>query len=90
MLGDIADAPKVQKYHTPEMFYDLFKSAFERVQVGYDTGVNVYAIAKNPLPLEGLREALEFEFDLPYPDGSKMNMTRQAISAFEKRLGVKL
>jgi hypothetical protein len=90
MLGDIADAPKVQKYHTPEMFYDLFKSAFKRVQVGYDVGINVYALAKNPLPLEGLKEALEFEFDLPYPDGSKMNMTRQAISAFEKRLGVKL
>lgn len=90
MLGDIADAPKVQKYHTPQMFYDLFKTAFEKVQVGYDTGVNVYALAKNPLPLSGLKEALNFEFDLPYPDGSKMNMNLEAIAAFEKRHEVKI
>lgn len=84
-LGDLGGAPKVQKYHSSEMFYRLFKSAFETVQAGYDTGVNVFAIARKPLPLAGLREALEFEFDLPYPDGSRMGLVDEAIAAFEKR-----
>jgi hypothetical protein len=90
MLGDIAAAPKVQKYHTPAMFYDLFKSAFAKVQAGYDTGVNVYAVAKNPLSLKGLKQALEFEFNLPYPDGSRMGLAQEAIAAFSQRHGVDL
>jgi len=89
-LGDIQTAPKAQKYHTPKMFYNLFKTAFKTVNVGYDTGVNVRAICAEPLPLDGLKEALEFEFDLPYPDRSRMGLVKEAIDAFEKRLGVKL
>lgn len=90
MLGDIASAPKVQKYHTPQMFYELFKTAFAKVEVGYDIGINVYAVAKESLPLDGLRAALEFEFDLPYPDGSKMGLVEEAIEAFQKRHSIKL
>ncbi len=89
-LGDIQSAPKAQKYHTARMFYDLFKTAFQTVQAGYDAGVNVKAICCDPLPPDGLREALEFEFDLPYPDGSRMGLAAEAVAAFEKRLGVKL
>ncbi len=89
-LGDIQSAPKAQKYHTARMFYDLFKTAFQTVQAGYDTGVNVRAISADPLPPKGLRKALEFEFDLPYPDGSRMGLAAEAVAAFEKRLGVKL
>lgn len=89
-LGDIQSAPKAQKYHTPRMFYDLFKTAFRTVDAGYDAGVNVRVIAADPLPPKGLRKALEFEFDLPYPDGSRMGLAAEAVAAFEKRLGVKL
>lgn len=87
ILGELSTAPKAQKYHTPEEFYHLFKSAFAKVKVDYDTGVNVSAVAMSPLPLDGLRAALEFEFELPYPDGSRMNLSAQAIRAFTKRLG---
>ena len=90
VLGDISDLPKVQKFHDSQEFYKLFKSAFHTVKAGFDTGVNVYAIAQNPLPFDGLRDAIEFEFDLPYPDGSRMNMVDEAIDAFSVRLGVKL
>jgi len=89
-LGDIQSAPKAQKYHTARMFYDLFKAAFQTVNAGYDAGVNVRAVACDPLPPDGLRAALEFEFDLPYPDGSRMGLADEAVAAFEKRLGVKL
>ena len=89
-LGDIQDKPKAQKYHTPRMFYDLFKTAFGTVSVDYDAGVNVKAIAKDPLPIDGLRSAIEFEFNLPYPDGTRMGLVDEAVAAFEKRLKVKL
>ncbi len=90
MLSDIQKLPKTQKYHTPRMFYDLFKKVFETVQVAYDCCTNVRAIAAGSLGVGGLREALEFEFDLPYPDGSQMGLATEAIAAFEKRLEVKL
>lgn len=87
MLGELKDKPKAQKYHTPEMFYRLFKTAFGTVKCGYDGQSNVYAIAKKPLPLTGLRQAIEFEFNLPYPDGSRMGMVEDALAAFSRRLG---
>ncbi len=37
-----------------------------------------------------LREAIDFEFDLPYPDGSRMGLAAEARAAFSKRLGVSL
>ena len=37
-----------------------------------------------------LRAALEFEFDLPYADGTRMGLVDMALQAFSKRLGVKL
>jgi hypothetical protein len=88
VMGDIAEMPKVQRYHTPEQFYQLFKSAFAQVKTGYDTGTNVFAVAKGFLGVEGLRQALEFEFDLPYPDGTTMGLATEAIDAFSARLGV--
>lgn len=90
VLGDLATMPKVQRYHTPEQFYELFKTAFAKVKTGYDTGTNVFAQARGFLGTQGLRAALEFEFDLPYPDGSRMGLVPEAIAAFERRLGVKL
>jgi len=39
---------------------------------------------------EQLRAALEFEFDLPYPDGSRLGLVAEAKAAFCKRLGVAL
>jgi hypothetical protein len=67
------------------MIYDLFKTAFDVVAADYDARVNVSVIAHTPKPLDGLRAALEFEFDLPYPDGSRMGMVSEAIAAFEAR-----
>ena len=39
---------------------------------------------------EKLAEALDFEFELPYPDGTTMGLSQKARAAFEKRLGIKL
>lgn len=90
-LGNFSGKPKVQKYHTPREFHELFRARFSVVQVtrGAD---NVEAACAVPLPLdrEALRAAVEFEFDLPYPDGSRMGLVEAAKHAFSRRLGVTL
>lgn len=91
-IGDFKEKPKVQKYHAPKEFYDLFKRYFSAVEVVVRHD-NVNATCANPkteVILKDLRAAIEFEFDLPYPDGSRMNLTDEAILAYENRLGVKL
>jgi hypothetical protein len=90
-LGDISNQPKVQKYHTLKEFYGLFKEFFEIVSVN-DSNHNVQAVCSKPLKIntKTLRKALEFEFDLPYPDGSRMGLVDEAIEAFSMRLGIKL
>lgn len=90
-LGEISDRPKVQKYHTVEGFQKLFSVRFATVKVA-SAGHNIQAVCYRPRPVKvaGLRAALEFEFDLPYPDGSRMGLADDAIKAFSKRLEVKL
>lgn len=91
-IGDFQDKPKVQKFHTPSEFYSLFKNYFSIVNVE-DQLNNVRATCAMPdmnAVLSDLRAALEFEFDLPYPDGTKMGLAEEAVEAFNKRLGVEL
>ena len=90
-LGDIATSPKVQKYHSQREFYDLFKEVFKLVKVDA-CNQNVQAICAKPrkLSVKRLRAALEFEFDLPYPDGTRMGLVEEAKQAFSNRLGIKL
>lgn len=90
-LGDIATSPKVQKYHSQKEFYDLFKEFFEMVHVD-ECNQNVQAICAKPRKVSAkrLKAALEFEFDLPYPDGTRMGLVDQAKQAFSNRLGIKL
>jgi hypothetical protein len=85
-LGDFQEKPKVQKYHTQAEFYGLFKPFFNRVQVTEATN-NVQAVCAEPRPVdpERLMAALRFEFNLPYPDGSRMGLVDQAVAAFRAR-----
>lgn len=85
-LGELSSLPKVQKYHTPDEFRRLFQAFFSIVQVR-DSMKNVEAIAARArtVPADELAESLRFEFDLPYPDGTRMDMVRDAIEAFAKR-----
>lgn len=91
-IGDFQEKPKVQKYHTPTEFYSLFKRYFKTVNV-VDKLNNVRAVCMTPdrdAILEDLREAIEFEFNLPYPDDSRMGLVDEAIEAYSKRLGIEL
>ena len=39
---------------------------------------------------EALGAALDFEFELPYPDGTRMGLSERARKAFEHRLGISI
>lgn len=90
-LGDMTSSPKVQKYHSQNEFYCLFKEFFEIVQVS-ESNSNVQAVCARPKPIDykKLNAALEFEFDLPYPDGSRMGRVIDAKRAFSERTGLVL
>ena len=50
------------------------------------------AVCTKPKPIdpEFLGAALDFEFDLAYPDGTTLGLAKEARAAFGKRHGIKL
>lgn len=90
ILGSFQDKPKVQKFHTKKELVDLLKNNFNDINiVRYGDNYLVEA-RQGKVNVERLRLALEFEFNLPYPDGQRMNLVEEAKAAFSKRLGVAL
>lgn len=90
-IADISSLPKVQKFHKPREWYDLWSAGFQWVQSVKYADL-VAAICKRPLPVDPakLRAAVEFEFDLPYPNGSRVGLVDEALAAFSRRLSIKL
>jgi hypothetical protein len=88
-IGDFQDKPKVQKYHTAKEFDQIWTPFFRSVNVR-EMSNNITAVCAQArrLDIEKLRSAIAFEFDLPYPDGSRMGLVDQAMQAFSRRLGV--
>lgn len=87
ILGEIiSGAPKAQKFYS----YDELKEQVEKFYynvIGFDAGNNVYAHGSGARKTDKkkLREAIEFEFNLPYPNGESLGMEKEAINAFKKR-----
>lgn len=93
ILSDISLKPKVQKYHTETEFKELFLSGFKQCEV-IPTAKNglILAVAKGPKEInpDSLREALEFEFNLPHPNGKRLGLAEKAKKSFSEKLGIKL
>jgi len=86
-IGDFQDKPKVQKYHTVAEFRELFGPFFRSVKVReFSNNINAECASARPPDPARLRAAIEFEFDLPYPDGSRMDLVQFAMDAFSRRL----
>ena len=91
ILGDLRKHPKVQKGHTKEELKSIFQKSFSKINRLEIISKFCYLEASKPIiTLESLAEAIDFEFDLPYPDGTTMGLSKRAREAFEKRLGIKL
>jgi hypothetical protein len=90
-IGELSDKPKVQKFHTAQEFRELFAGEFRHVQISEaEKNVQAECWGAYPVGTNALRLALRFEFDLPYPDGSRMGLVQEAFEAFSQRLGVQL
>lgn len=91
IVADVAMKPKVQKYHTETEWKELWLTGFKHVET-FETAKNglVQAVCRRPRPVDiaKLKEALEFEFDLPHPNGKRLGLTEKAKAAFSERLGI--
>ena len=86
-IGDFQDKPKVQKYHTVPEFKALFSPFFRSVKVAdFSNNINAACASARPIDKAKLRAAIEFEFNLPYPDGTTMDLVQCAMDAFSQRL----
>ena len=52
--------------------------------------INATCAAARPVDAARLRAAIAFEFDLPYPDGTRMDLVKSAMDSFSKRLQITL
>jgi hypothetical protein len=91
-VADLEKVPKMQKFHSLPEWRVLWGTQFGKVDA-WDTG-EAFLVARCTMPhepnLETLAEALQFEFELPFPDGERYGLGYEAFDAFEQRLGVKL
>lgn len=89
-MGDYVKHPKVQKGHTEEELRHIFTEAgFKEIRRVSHIGGFLYLEAAKPvIDIGQLKKAIEFEFELPYPDGTTMGLSQMAKEAFGKRLGV--
>ena len=90
VIGDISAHPKVQKMHKRNEMIEIFEPVFSRIDRLDNIGGFWYMEASQAKQVNEttLKEALEFEFELPYPDGTRMGMSERAKEAFGKRLGL--
>lgn len=95
VLGDFSKLPKVQKYHTNREIFDIFSPVYADIYRLDTIDSFVYMECRgtrldvnNLEYMERLRKAIEFEFDLPYPDGTRAGLVEEAKAAFSQRLGV--
>jgi hypothetical protein len=88
-IGDVMRNPKLQKFHTQDEAKVMFSKFWKGIEMW--PGGNVFyfkltsPISFNP---KVVAQALEMEFNLPYSDGTTMNLVAEAKEAFSKRLGV--
>jgi hypothetical protein len=92
IIGDLSAHPKVQKMHSRSELIDIFSPVFNRLDRIDNIVHNFWyleASRAKPVDTLALKDALEFEFELPYPDGTRMGLSERAKQAFAKRLGIK-
>lgn len=91
ILGDLGAHPKVQKGHTEAEMREIFAPCFNQViRLELISKFWYMEVGKPNLDPAALAQALDFEFELPYPDGTTMGLSSRAREAFEHRLGLKL
>ena len=87
-VGDVMRSPKIQKFHTQEEASAMFNRLWNKVE--FWPGGNIFYFrlsAPKRYNAVVLGKAIEIEFNLPYADGTRMDLVTEAKAAFAKRLG---
>lgn len=81
----------IQKWHSEEELRHLLGQLWSTLVV-HKPSDSFFVEASNPRPIRAslVRRMIEHEFDLPWPDGSRMGMVDEAKAAFSQRLGMRL
>ncbi|WP_078897142.1 hypothetical protein [Streptomyces rimosus] len=63
------------RYHTPESLRGLLSRYFEEVELSDTTRATLKAVCRKPrpFPIEDYKEALDNEFNMPYPNEFRHN-----------------
>lgn len=90
-LGDAVHRPKIQKFHDQAEARDMFDRFWKQVEF-FPAGNIFHFCLKAPISVSAkvLSSALEFEFDLPFRDGTNLGLAKEAKIAFSKRLLIPL
>lgn len=86
-LGDVMRNPKLQKFETQDSARQMFSRFWKGIE--FWPGGNVFYFkltAPMGLNPQILGRALEYEFNVPYADGSSMGLVEEAKAAFSRRL----
>jgi len=92
VVSDLVKHPKVQKYFTVDEWRDQWLRGFSDVHAyAYKPNKLVHAACRDPKPVDprALTEAIKFEFNLPYPEGT-LDRAEEALDAFAQRLKMAL
>lgn len=91
IVTNITSLPLIQKHHTKNTLAVLWSWAYNSVEMS-ETNSHVFCRASDPKPVDPqlLTEAIEFEFNLPWRDGSRYGMVDRAIEVFSGRLDIDL
>lgn len=90
-LGDLNFAPKVQKFFHPHEIAGMVRVFFEKVEVVPFIGGNYlwfHGQAPKRINPPVLKRALMHQFDLPYPNGERIDRVDAALDAYGTRLGI--
>ena len=86
-LGDVMRSPKLQKFETQDSARQLFTRFWRDVEFWPAGNVFYFRLrAPKGVNVGVLAKALEFEFDLPFSDGTTMGLAQEAKSMFSARL----
>lgn len=90
-VTSVSFRPAIQKFHGRDEFAALWRDFFERVEHS-ESGGHVFVTCWKPKPVDpvALREAIEFEFDLPWTDAPRFGMADRALEVIGGRIGVDL
>ena len=91
VIGDVRKMPKVQKFHTRIEITNLLSIFWCHVKT-WEVGQSIYFSASYPkrINTKVLRESIDYEMNVPYPEGLSLGLSDQFKDAISYKHGISL